>query len=134
MPQSISQENLKILIHLQKLCRRFGQINCCQKLWKVAQSPINRPIWTHCLQRHRQRLLELIYKPEKKRVPFWCRVFLPSLCWKCILWRRLSCLRKKYCSHSLLWLKLSRRLCQNKFYALFRILLSRFLSLVLFTF
>ena len=28
--------------------RRFGQINCCRKLLKVAQSPINRPIWSHC--------------------------------------------------------------------------------------
>ena len=27
--------------------KRFGQINCCQILWKVAQSPINRPIWSH---------------------------------------------------------------------------------------
>ena len=30
---------------LQK-CGRFGQINCCPRLVKVAQSPINRPIWT----------------------------------------------------------------------------------------
>ena len=29
-------------------CRRFGQINCCQRLWIVAQSAINRPIWSHC--------------------------------------------------------------------------------------
>ena len=27
---------------------RFGQNNCCQRLWKVAKSPINRPIWSHC--------------------------------------------------------------------------------------
>ena len=26
---------------------RFGQIDCCQRLYKVAQSPINRPIWSH---------------------------------------------------------------------------------------
>ena len=30
--------------------RRFGQINCCQRLWKVAQCPINRPIWSHWRQ------------------------------------------------------------------------------------
>ena len=30
-------------------CRRFGQINCCQRLWKVAQSAINYPIWSHWL-------------------------------------------------------------------------------------
>ena len=30
-------------------CGRCGQINCCQRLWKVAQSPINCPIWSHCL-------------------------------------------------------------------------------------
>ena len=29
-------------------CGRFGQINCCQRLWKVAESPINYPIWSHC--------------------------------------------------------------------------------------
>ena len=29
--------------------RRFGQINCGLRLWKVAQSAINRPIWSHLL-------------------------------------------------------------------------------------
>ena len=29
-------------------CERFGQIGCCQRLEKVAQSPINRQIWSHC--------------------------------------------------------------------------------------
>ena len=29
-------------------CSRLGQINCCHRLWKVAQSPINRTIWSHC--------------------------------------------------------------------------------------
>ena len=29
-------------------CGRFGQINCCQRLKKVAQCPINRQIWSHC--------------------------------------------------------------------------------------
>ena len=28
-------------------CRRFGQINCCQRVWKLIQSAINRPIWSH---------------------------------------------------------------------------------------
>ena len=46
----ISLEKLKILTPLQKLweCGRFGQINCCQR--QVAQSPINRPIWWHCMR------------------------------------------------------------------------------------
>ena len=30
-------------------CGRFGQIQCCQRLLKVAQSPINCPIWSHWL-------------------------------------------------------------------------------------
>ena len=30
-------------------CGRFGQNNCCQRLWNFAQSPINRPIWSHWL-------------------------------------------------------------------------------------
>ena len=29
-------------------CRRFGQINCRQRLWMVTQSAINSPIWSHC--------------------------------------------------------------------------------------
>ena len=28
-------------------CRRFGQNNQCQRLWKVALSSINHPIWSH---------------------------------------------------------------------------------------
>ena len=28
-------------------CGRFGQINCCQRLQKVAKSLINCPIWSH---------------------------------------------------------------------------------------
>ena len=35
-------------------CRRFGQINCCQRFWKVGQSPINHPIWLHWLQASNQ--------------------------------------------------------------------------------
>ena len=29
-------------------CGQFGQNNCCHRLWNVAQSAINRPIWSHC--------------------------------------------------------------------------------------
>ena len=35
---------------IAKECGRFGQINCRQRLWKFAQRPINRPIWSHYLQ------------------------------------------------------------------------------------
>ena len=31
-------------------CKRFRQIKCCQRLLKVVPNPINRPIWSHCLQ------------------------------------------------------------------------------------
>ena len=31
---------------IPKECGRFGQIYCCQRLYKVAQSPINCPIWS----------------------------------------------------------------------------------------
>ena len=40
----------KIFTPLQKLhkkCGRFLQNNCCHRLWKVAQSAINCPIWSH---------------------------------------------------------------------------------------
>ena len=33
---------------IAKECGRFGQIYCCQRLQKLAQSPINRQIWSHC--------------------------------------------------------------------------------------
>ena len=44
---------MMILTPLQKcliMWGGFGQINCCQRLKKVAKSSINRPIWSHCLQ------------------------------------------------------------------------------------
>ena len=47
----ISLEKLKILTSLQKLPKNVGDLgklgNCCQRLLKVAQSAINRPIWSH---------------------------------------------------------------------------------------
>ena len=52
-PKMISLEKFKILTPLRKLPKNvgdFGQINCCQRLWKVAPIPINRPIWSHCTQ------------------------------------------------------------------------------------
>ena len=39
-----------ILQNLPKMCWHFGQINCCHGLWKVAQSVINHPIWSHWLR------------------------------------------------------------------------------------
>ena len=43
-------EKLNILTPYQNCleCGRFGQIHCCHRLWKVAQSPINRSMWSHC--------------------------------------------------------------------------------------
>ena len=43
----ISVEKLKILTPIQKLPKNvgdLGKINCCQRLQKLVQSPINRPI------------------------------------------------------------------------------------------
>ena len=40
----------EIFWHLYKNCQKmgqFGQNNCCHSLWKVAQTAINRPIWSH---------------------------------------------------------------------------------------
>ena len=48
----ISIEKLKILTPLQKLPNDVGDLgkfNCCQRLWKVALSPINHQIGSHCL-------------------------------------------------------------------------------------
>ena len=44
------QKKWKILTPLQKLPKMWvilGKIICCQRLWIVAQSAINRPIWSH---------------------------------------------------------------------------------------
>ena len=43
------QMSIKILRPLQNClkCGQFGQIHCCHRLWKCAQSAINRPIWSH---------------------------------------------------------------------------------------
>ena len=49
-PKMISLEKLYILTPLQKLSKnvvRSVQIKCCQKQLKVAQSPINRQIWSN---------------------------------------------------------------------------------------
>ena len=44
-------EKLKILTALQKLPKNVGYLGKIiegPRLWKVAQNPINRPIWSHC--------------------------------------------------------------------------------------
>ena len=35
---------------IAKECGRFGENNCCQRLYKLAQSQINHPIWSHRLR------------------------------------------------------------------------------------
>ena len=65
-PKNISLVKFTILSPLQKLpknVRYLGKINCYQRLWKVAQSPINRPIWSH--------------RPQASRP--WRRIFLVRL-------------------------------------------------------
>ena len=41
----LSLEKIKDFDTFTKIA--WGQIKYCQRLWKVAQSPINRPIWSH---------------------------------------------------------------------------------------
>ena len=46
----ISLEKIKVFDTFTKIaseCRRFMQISCGLRLWKAAQSLINRPIWSH---------------------------------------------------------------------------------------
>ena len=60
----ISLEKWMILTPLQKFaseCRGFGQINCWQRLWTVAQSVINHPIWSHWFPQP--------FKPLKRAFP-----------------------------------------------------------------
>ena len=49
-PKIISLEKWQILTPLQKCLRMWEiwEINCCQRLQKVAQSPINTQFWSHC--------------------------------------------------------------------------------------
>ena len=59
-------------------CGRFGKINCCQRLWKVAQSAINRQIWSHWLK---ATVFQLILHKNQKGLfwrPQWS-FFLPKL-------------------------------------------------------
>ena len=52
-PKRVLLVKWKILTNLQKLPKmywQFGQNNCYHWLWKVAQSVINRPIWSHWMQ------------------------------------------------------------------------------------
>ena len=51
-PKMVSLEKLKILTPLQKLPKNIeylGKLIWCQRLWRVAQRPINHPISSHCL-------------------------------------------------------------------------------------
>ena len=60
-PKMISQQNWSISTPLQKLpmnVRDLGKINCCQRLYKVAQSPINQTIWSHWLCSKQQSMFE----------------------------------------------------------------------------
>ena len=46
-------EKLKILVPLQKMSKNMGDLGkliVAAGFEIVAQSPINRPIWSHCLQ------------------------------------------------------------------------------------
>ena len=49
------------MISLENCPKRgqFGQINCCHRLWKVAKSAINCPIWSHC-QRYQSSVLQKV--------------------------------------------------------------------------
>ena len=46
---------------------RFGKINCCQRLWKAAQSPINRPIWSLWWRPPRRWWMILYFSQESEK-------------------------------------------------------------------
>ena len=74
-PKMISLVKFNILTPLQK-CRRFGQINCCQRLWKFAQSPINCPIWSHSSPHYLKRNL------GKNKTPIEFQCVARVACWE----------------------------------------------------
>ena len=48
---SLEMIDFNTLTKIAQECGRCGQINCCQRFYKLAQSsPINRPIWSHWSQ------------------------------------------------------------------------------------
>ena len=73
-PKMISLAKWKISTTLQKLTKNvgdFGQNNCCHRLWKVAQSAINRPIWSHW----RGRVDWLLCFFIRRRRWIWCFLY-----------------------------------------------------------
>ena len=70
---------------------RFGQINCCQKLLKVAQSTINRQIWLHW-SLVKALILLYLWLFELKEV---LTLFPPST------HKKLDCFESRYCKNSL---------------------------------
>ena len=50
-------KNFEAFTKIAQGCGRFGQINCCQRLKKVVQSPINRQIWSHWYRATKQEKL-----------------------------------------------------------------------------
>ena len=51
MPKNDFIVKIKLFYTFPKIaieCGIFWQTYCCHWLWKVAQIPINRPIWSHC--------------------------------------------------------------------------------------
>ena len=59
-----------------QICGQFGQNNCRDRLWKVAQNAINCPIWSHWLRFAAKRLTKS--KPWVAAIAPWFRLRLPS--------------------------------------------------------
>ena len=60
LPKKDFPRKMKDFWHLYKSCLKcgqFGQNNCCHRLWKDAQSAINRPIWSRCSLQPQQKSL-----------------------------------------------------------------------------
>ena len=77
-PKGILLVKLKILIKFTKIalmCWHFGQNICCNGLWKVAQSPINCPIWLHWMPLkspfRRARKSSTSFRTRTMTSPFW---------------------------------------------------------------
>ena len=92
----ISLENWKISTTLQKLTKMWalGQNNCCHRLWKVAQSSIYCPIWSHC---NRQVVVVVMHQKFVLQNTIVCLfVCLPSIQFKKINKQDRSIGKRKY--------------------------------------
>ena len=73
-------------------CGQFVQNHCCRRLWKVAQSAINCPIWSHWYSRVKKWII----------IVWETKIFFATLCDLCFISSHLSLFLSHYLISNLL--------------------------------